>query len=333
MSFVKLFSLYLKEKIAIILIILLFGFIFGLLNFLYGLPISGAVYGVLLCACLCALAFVPDFLHFCKKLRILQQSEGFIKAGTNNLPAADTTSEALYQALLCKFDDAFRELVTENRYSYDEMQDFYAQWVHQIKTPISAMSLIIQENDSMPQKTALAQELFKIERYTEAVLNYLRLSETTVDLLFQTYALDDMVKQAVKKYAPIFIGKNIAVKLTNLSCKVITDDKWFVMALEQLISNALKYTQSGRVDIYAEEGPVLVIKDTGTGINAEDLPRIFEKGFTGYNGRMDKKATGIGLYLAKKALDKLGHKIEIISKENKGTAVRIDLSCQYSVYE
>lgn len=333
MSLAKLLLLYLKDRVAYIMAIILFAVIFGVLAFLYSMPLSGAFYSIVICLCICLLAALPDFFYFRKKLSILQQTEDFIKGGVDNLPAADTYTEQQYQALVSDFDAAFRDIITKNRLSYGEMQDFYAQWVHQIKTPIAAMSLIIQENDALPQKAALAQELFKIERYTEAVLNYLRLSEATADLLLQPCNLEEMVKQAVKKYAPIFIGKNIAVKLTSLSCKVLTDEKWFVMALEQIISNALKYTQSGSVEIYASEGPVLVIKDTGAGISAEDLPRIFEKGYTGYNGRMDKKATGIGLYLAKKALDKLGHKIEITSKEKEGTTVSIDLACRYVVCE
>lgn len=113
-----------------------------------------------------------------------------------------------------------------------------------------------------------------------------------------------MVRQAVRKYAKVFISKKIQMDFKPTNVYTVTDEKWFVFVLEQLLSNSLKYTKEGKVSIFMEE-KALVIEDTGIGIPAEDLPRIFEKGFTGYNGREDKKSTGIGLYLCKNIMDKL----------------------------
>ena len=175
------------------------------------------------------------------------------------------------------------------------------------------------------------QELFKIESYVEMALNYLRFEEMSNDLVLERNSLEQLVRQVVKKYAAIFIYNHISIQLEHLDYTVLTDEKWFCFALEQILSNALKYTKQGSVKISAEEsanGLKVSVKDTGIGIRSEDLPRIFEKGFTGYNGRMDKKASGLGLYLCKGVCEKLGHGISVASKEGEGTTVMITLQCE-----
>ena len=175
------------------------------------------------------------------------------------------------------------------------------------------------------------QELFKIESYVEMALNYLRFEEMSNDLVLERNSLEQLVRQVVKKYAAIFIYNHISIQLEHLNYTVLTDEKWFCFALEQILSNALKYTKQGSVKISAEEtenGLQIFVKDTGIGIKREDLPRIFEKGFTGYNGRMDKKASGLGLYLCKGVCEKLGHGISVASKEGEGTTVMITLQCE-----
>lgn len=210
-----------------------------------------------------------------------------------------------------------------------EKQDFFALWAHQIKTPIAALNLLLQEEK---QDTAVCrQELFKIESYVEMALNYLRFEEMSNDLVLERNSLEQLVRQVVKKYAAIFIYNHISVQLEHLDYTVLTDEKWFCFVLEQILSNALKYTKQGSVSISAEEtenGLQIFVKDTGIGIKSEDLPRIFEKGFTGYNGRMDKKASGLGLYLCKGVCEKLGHGIWVASKEGEGTTVMITLQCE-----
>ncbi|MEQ8197417.1 MAG: ATP-binding protein [Clostridiaceae bacterium] len=210
---------------------------------------------------------------------------------------------------------------------HTEMIDYYTLWAHQIKTPIAAMRLLLQSDQTEQNKELLGQT-FRIEQYVEMVLGYLKIHSPSSDLVLQNYRLLEIIRHCIRKYAHIFIGKNIALELKEMDCTVLTDEKWLEFAVEQIISNALKYTNSGKISIYMEdeEKKILVIEDTGIGITEEDLPRVFEKGFTGYNGRMDKKATGIGLYLCKKILDKLSHRITVISKVNVGTKVKIHLS-------
>lgn len=175
------------------------------------------------------------------------------------------------------------------------------------------------------------QELFKIESYVEMVLNYLRFEEMSNDLVLERNSLEQLVRQVVKKYAAIFIYNHISIQLEHLDYTVLTDEKWFCFVLEQILSNALKYTKQGSVKISAEEsanGLRVLVKDTGIGIKREDLPRIFEKGFTGYNGRMDKKASGLGLYLCKGVCEKLGHEIRVVSEEGEGTTVILTLQLE-----
>jgi signal transduction histidine kinase len=186
------------------------------------------------------------------------------------------------------------------------------------------MRLILQSEETR-QYHELQEQLFKIEQYVEMVMAYLRVGSNSTDFLLKEYDMEDMVKQSVRKYAPMFIRKKISVKLGNLKYRVLTDEKWLCFAIEQILSNAIKYTNEGYILIDSENETTLVIKDTGIGIAREDLPRICEKGFTGYNGRVDKRASGIGLYLTKQILTKLGHRISFESEIGKGTTVRIEM--------
>lgn len=202
------------------------------------------------------------------------------------------------------------------------MTDYYTLWAHQIKTPIAAMGLLLQE-EPHPE---LEGELLKIEQYVEMVLGYLRLGSESTDYVFRNCGLDALVRQAVRKYARLFILKKISLDFQETGKTVLTDEKWLSFVIEQLLSNAVKYTpEGGRVRIYGD-GDTLVIADSGIGIQPEDLPRVFEKGFTGFNGREDKKSTGIGLCLCRQVLDRLNHDISIASRPGQGTLVRLDLS-------
>ncbi|WP_242846637.1 sensor histidine kinase [Butyrivibrio sp. LB2008] len=205
-----------------------------------------------------------------------------------------------------------------------EKEDFFALWAHQIKTPIAALKLLFE--DEAPNTYECKSELFKIENYVEMALNYLRFEEMSGDLVLEKCSLEPLVKQTVKKFSTVFIFRHLSVELNNLDCDILTDDKWFSFVLEQVLSNALKYTKEGGIKIFSrdtDEGKEIVVSDSGVGIKSDDLPRVFEKGYTGYNGRVDKKASGIGLYLCKGVCNKLGHRIRIESELGKGCDVII----------
>lgn len=224
-----------------------------------------------------------------------------------------------------------REL-ENNKISWEsqrDKEDFFAMWAHQIKTPIAALKLLLQSDKQ--DVTACKGEVFKIEHHVEMALGFLRFEEMGNDLELLSYELEPIVKQSIKKFAPMFISKHLSVNLKDLNVKILTDEKWLSFVIEQLLSNAVKYTSSGGITIRTcteNEHLCIIIEDTGIGIRSEDLPRLFEKGFTGYNGRMDKKASGLGLYLCKSICDKLGHKISIESQENKGTKVTIRVTAE-----
>ena len=206
-----------------------------------------------------------------------------------------------------------------------DLLDYYTLWVHQIKTPIAASRLLVAEVSDREVKQQLEQEIFKIDSYTNLVLQYLRLESFHDDLVFEKVQVEDLVKEVVRKYALFFIQKGLTVNLHDLDKIIVTDKKWLLVVIEQILSNSLKYTKEGGLEIYME-GQELCIKDTGIGIKNSDVLRVFERGFSGYNGRLTQQSSGLGLYLSKKISEELGHKIRIESEVGTGTTVRIKFS-------
>ena len=206
-----------------------------------------------------------------------------------------------------------------------DLLDYYTLWVHQIKTPIAASQLLVAEVADRQLKQQLEQEIFKIDSYTNLVLQYLRLESFHDDLVLKKVQIEDLVKEIIRKYALFFIQKGLNVNLHDLDKEIVTDKKWLLVVIEQIISNSLKYTKEGGLEIYME-GQELCIKDTGIGIKNSDVLRVFERGFSGYNGRLTQQSSGLGLYLSKKISEELGHQIRIESEVGKGTIVRIQFA-------
>lgn len=300
---------------------------FGIVFYLYEVPVAAAGYAAILSLVPGIFLLLLDFWRYLRHDRelahLLEQKQPVIG---EFLPAMDSLEEE-YQRLTEKIYTNKKEGEQEFLQNYADMMDYYTLWVHQIKTPISAMNLLLQTDDSK-NSTAMSMELFKIEQYTDMVLQYLRLGSTANDFVFQQYELDHMIRQALRKYAKMFIGRKLFLEFCQTDMKVLTDEKWMVFVIEQLLSNALKYTDSGTISIYSADGKSFTIEDTGIGISEEDLPRIFEKGYTGFNGRMDKKATGLGLYLCKRILEKLSHQIMVESAPDKGTKVTVRMQAE-----
>lgn len=304
------FGAYVKENRKALIALAVYTVVFALVFWLYRLPLGAAGYAALVCLFLLALWFAVDYRRFAARLRLLQRLEQEITLSTEQLPEPDGMLEAQYQALVRALDADRRAQMTRSQRSYQDLVEYYTVWAHQIKTPLAAMRLLLQS----------------VEQYVEMVLGYLRLESTSSDYVIRNYVLDDIVRQAVRKFASQFIRRKLRLEYAPLNVNVITDEKWLLFVIEQVLSNALKYTRSGSVSITLEEPKTLCIRDTGIGIAPEDLPRVFEKGFTGCNGRTDKRATGIGLYLCRRILEKLGHTIAITSEVGVGTTVRIGLA-------
>ena len=285
--------------------------------YLYDLPQEAVLYAAALCAAPCLLLLVLDIVLYTRRMRELAGLARSICVSIDRLPEPRPGVEREYDRLLRELWRGKSLLDAEYSASKREAEDYYAMWAHQIKTPIAAMRLLLQDGD-VPDKSAISAELFRIEQYVEMVLSYQRLGSDTVDLVLRRVELDGVVRGCVRKYAALFILKKLPVELSETGLTVLTDEKWLSFVIEQLLSNALKYTRSGGIRLYAE-GRSLVIEDSGTGIAAEDLPRLGERGFTGYNGRDEKGSTGLGLYLCRRICGKLGHSLRFESEPGKGT--------------
>lgn len=328
---------YLKTRKYQILLLLLTALIFGIIQFLYSETSGAVLYSLELCAVIYLLFGIVDFIGFRKKHRALSRHLQMEHIYAFEMEAASNLIEREYQQIINRLIDKQAESADRQMRAMTELKDYYAVWAHQIKTPISALNLLLQVMVEQPGEVHAAdlrQEVFKIDFYADAVMNYLRLEDLSTDFKFERYSLDEIVKKAVRKFAPQFIHKKIAVQLAALNTAVYTDERWLGFIVEQLLSNAIKYTEpGGRVQIRMECEQVLSICDNGIGISREDLPRIMERGFTGYNGRMDKKSSGIGLYLCGKAAHKLGCTLTFDSQPGQGTKVCIDVTQNHVLHE
>jgi hypothetical protein len=290
-------------------------------------------YPTLVCAVLFLLYMLWDGYRFAGTYKMLTQGMRHIDVTLENLPKANTVLEQQYQALLQQLFIRKNQRINDMKLSHSELTEYVTTWTHQMKTPITALQLLAEDMGEETKSETLLR-LFEMEQCMDRMLQYLRLESDSTDYVLKEYSLKSMVNQAVKYYARMFISKGIAVHVDiPENTMVVTDEKWMIFVLKQLISNALKYTMEGSITIRVETSAdgeaagtdTLVIEDTGIGIAAEDLPRIFERGYTGYNGRKDKKATGLGLFLTEQILGRLNHRITISSQVNVGTTVRIGI--------
>ena len=312
---------YLKKNIKVYILFVVFITIFFIMFYLYNLPLEALIYTGSFCFLAALVASFLDFANYRESYKKLKFLEKNILNDLEDLPKSLDIRIDYYHKIIEKLYEELEKLTQKNRQKNTDMDDYYSMWVHQIKTPIAAMNFLL-DNEEVDQKI-LQQELFKIERYVEMVLTYIRLDSISSDYVITKINLDEVVKDSVKKYATIFINKKIKLNYVSHETMVISDKKWLSFAFEQILGNSVKYSSvGGEITIETYENK-LVIEDNGIGIKEEDLPRIFEKGFTGFNGRYEKKSSGLGLYLCKKTLDKLGHHIEISSKVGEGTRIEI----------
>lgn len=323
----ELFLQYLKQNRRGIAVGGVFCILFLISFALYHLPVQAVIYPTLLCLLLGVIFLLFDFRRMKRKHDILIRIQNLTDISSEALPAIDRIEDRDYQSMIRLLSKEHNEYVRDSRRSYSEMIDYYTVWAHQIKTPIASMRLQLQNEDSALSRK-LSNDLFRVEQYVEMVLTFLRLGSESTDYVIKEYDLDEIVRQSVKKFAGEFISRKLTLKYEPFEAHVLTDEKWLSFVIEQVLSNALKYTFSGSITITYEPDGRLCIRDTGMGIAPEDLPRIFENGYTGYNGRADKRASGIGLYLCKRICTKLGHRIFAESKPDVGTTITIALARQ-----
>lgn len=319
--------------------------------YLIGARKQDVVYAAVLDAILLLITVLVGFFRYSSKVKALSNALKRPVEEQAQLPEATDDVEILYHRLLENQSIARSESESSAAVRQSRMRDYYSMWVHQIKTPISAMKLLLEaEREELGQLMcdeeqqaafkelsdnldSFEDELFRIEEYVSMALQYQSVSSTENDFVLEKVSLDGVIRDTIKKYAKIMIRRHIGINYSGTKKQVYTDEKWLAFILEQILSNAIKYTPQGFVTIETAEEKdrfFITIKDTGIGIKAEDLPRVFEKGYTGYNGHADKKATGIGLYLCRQMADKLGHTIRMESELGKGTKVWIGFDLDYA---
>ena len=311
----KLFGSYLKYRAKIIITCIVVEGIYSSSYLLFDMPPISVLYPLILTCAAGLIAMGFDFAAFNKRHRNILSEE---------LPAPKNLIEEDYQFIIGKLKEEAEMAAQKSSADYTDMVEYYTVWAHQIKTPIAAMRLNLQSEDTESARKLMG-DLTRIEAYVEMVLTFLRLDSNDTDYVIKEYDIDSIIKPAVRKFSREFILKKLKLEYEPVEYKMITDSKWLSFIIEQVISNAVKYTNEGSVRIYMKEPGLLVIEDTGIGISAEDLPRIFENGYTGFNGPEDKRASGIGLYLCKRICDNLGHKIFAESEQGVGTKIMIDL--------
>lgn len=324
-----LFRKYLRQKTYAILLFFLFIITYTIVFLLYNVEIRAIVYPALLCLAFGVLFLIIDFEKVKRKHKMLSDITSLTDAMIDEMPTPKTSDDIDYQRIVNMLKEESGKRNELYNMKYNDTIEYYTVWVHQIKTPIASMQLSLQNEDS-PLTRRLNADLSHIEQYVEMVLAYLRLDSTSTDYVFREYSLDSVIRQSVRKFSTEFIEKKIRLEYSEIEKNVITDEKWITFVIEQLLSNALKYTRSGSIKIYMQDENKLCIEDTGIGIASEDLPRIFEKGYTGYNGRTDKKASGLGLYLCKRICDNLSVKMSAESEIDVGTKIILDFE-QYKL--
>ena len=317
----KYLKFFLREHRNDLILLVIFGLIFAVLFFLGNVPVELAGYGFLLCVVFALLFYVISYARYVRDMDKLQQVSEELLVTLEHLPEAVTGKEYLYQTMLYRLWDAYGDQLQTMYQKEQDEAEYQALWAHQIKTPIAAIRLLQQTGK---EDQEILNQVFRIEQYVEMVLNYQKLSSVAGDWVLKKQPLDAIVRQSIRRYAKQFIWKKLSMCYEGTELTVLTDEKWLCFVIEQILSNSLKYTKAGGVHIYTE-GTKLYICDTGIGIAKSDLPRIFERGYTGYNGHADKKSTGIGLYLCRQVCEKLGHGISVESEPGEGTSVCLEL--------
>ena len=320
---------YLKERQSLSILFIVWTIIYLLSYWLYNLPLKIVWYPSLLCLLSLIIYITIDYYKYKRRHNTLTKCLEFhslddMRVFTNQL-------DQDYQSLIDQLEERINNIQTENASKQEDIIDYYTTWVHQIKTPIASMRLTLDKEDSA-QARQLRAQLFDIEQYVSMVLGYLRLNSESTDYLFTDTNLDDVIKGCIRDYRAQFITKGLKFNYIPTDKKVITDEKWLSFVIGQILSNALKYTPSGSISIIVQDESI-TISDTGIGISPDDLPRIFEKGYTGHTGRINKHASGLGLYLCHQICKNLGHELTVVSEVGKGTAFTITFSSKKYLFE
>ncbi|MBM7578237.1 sensor histidine kinase [Jeotgalibacillus terrae] len=309
--------------------------VFASIFILGNLPVTLYIYSIQLSLFFFAIYLIIQYIRYSRRFKAIKEVGAAQSTKAEDVADGTDPADRLYLEKIGQLQQDIRNLTNLHAERQADQLDYFTLWLHQIKTPLSAISLLNQSSVTSESRK-ISQEILRLEDYTHMALNYVKLEETGSDMELSEVDLDVIIKKAIKKYSILFIYKGIKLDYEPLGVKVLSDGQWLQTLLEQILSNSLKYTAAGTITIYmdSEKNQTLIIKDTGAGIRSEDLPKIFNKGYSGLSGRLHEKSTGLGLFLSRKIGKRLGHKLSIESEPGKGTRVKIDLEKQHlSVFD
>ena len=294
----KLFLDYIKNQSVILFGYLLVCIVFITISVLATIEIAYVFLGIEILGFLLFIYLIVHWFHYKKLSDVKDDNERLLNENKN------LKSEMLNQK--------------------DNLNAYFLMWLHQIKTPMTVSKLLLEKPDETTN-TKLKMQLMYIEQYINMAMNYLKMIDHSTDMDITQVNLDDIIKNLLKKYSLLFIHNHISLEYQSNLAYVISDSQWLTILIEQILSNALKYTENGKIAIqYLEDKHALEIRDTGIGIRSEDIPKIFDRGYSGFNGRMNEKSSGLGLYLARKISERLNIQIEVESKLSKGSIFRLE---------
>ena len=325
------FKLFFKEKVITILL-LLFGIItIEIFLMAYNVGMFIKIYIPLIIMGLYMISIIIEYFKrkkfYDNLLKMLEElDEKYLI--TEIIKTPNFLEGQIFKNSLEQIDKSMLENVNKYKYMTEDYKEYIELWIHEIKIPISASKMVIENNKNAITKS-IDEELDKVENYIEQALFYARSNTVEKDYYIRKVVLKEIVNESIKKNKSSLIQEKISIDIHDLDIEVNTDNKWIVFILNQIIQNSIKYRkkENSVIEIYANQGKenvILYIKDNGIGIKQGEITRVFEKGFTGTNGRLsNKKSTGIGLYLCKKLCNKLGIGIELNSVQNEGTEVKL----------
>lgn len=325
------FKLFFKEKVITILL-LLFGIItIEIFLMAYNVGMFIKIYIPLIIIGLYVISIIIEYFKrkkfYDNLLKMLEElDEKYLI--TEIIKTPNFLEGQIFKNSLEQIDKSMLENVNKYKYMTEDYKEYIELWIHEIKIPISASKMVIENNKNAITKS-IDEELDKVENYIEQALFYARSNTVEKDYYIRKVFLKEIVTESIKKNKSSLIQEKISIDIHDLEIEVNTDNKWIVFILNQIIQNSIKYRkkENSVMEIYANQGKenvILYIKDNGIGIKQGEITRVFEKGFTGTNGRLsNKKSTGIGLYLCKKLCNKLGIGIELNSVQNEGTEVKL----------
>lgn len=325
------FKLFLREKASTILL-LLFGLItIEIFLMAYNVGMFIKIYIPLIIIGLYMISIIIEYFKrkkfYDNLLKILEElDEKYLI--TEIIKTPNFLEGQIFKNSLEQIDKSMLENVNKYKYMTEDYKEYIELWIHEIKIPISASKMVIENNKNAITKS-IDEELDKVENYIEQALFYARSNTVEKDYYIRKVVLKEIVNESIKKNKSSLIQEKISIDIHDLDIEVNTDNKWIVFILNQIIQNSIKYRkkENSVIEMYANQGKenvILYIKDNGIGIKQGEITRVFEKGFTGTNGRLsNKKSTGIGLYLCKKLCNKLGIGIELNSVQNEGTEVKL----------